>query len=149
MTDSPTQYTFSSRHFKFSLAKCHFPPENVACLSFALCGGEEVVFWGENVIFFLGEWYFVGDEVVCLGEKWHCVVGDAIFLGEKFVFFFFLTMRHCRREAYSYILLISWNMPTTSPGCPEPHTAWARMLPGMGQPQPPWATCSSASPASV
>jgi hypothetical protein len=88
MTDSPTQYTFSSRHFKFSLAKCHFPPENVACLSFALCGGEEVVFWGENVIFFLGEWYFVGDEVVCLGEKWHCVVGDAIFLGEKFVFFF-------------------------------------------------------------
>src|SRR5699024_8417901 len=71
MTDSPTQYTFSSRHFKFSLAKCHFPPENVACLSFALCGGEEVVFWGENVIFFLGEWYFVGDEVVCLGEKWH------------------------------------------------------------------------------
>ena len=39
--------------------------------------------------------------------------------------------------------------PTTRPGCPEPHPAWPSMPPGMGYPQPPWATCSSASPPSV
>jgi len=32
---------------------------------------------------------------------------------------------------------------------PEPHPAWPWMPPGMGHPQPPWATCSSASPPSV
>ena len=34
-------------------------------------------------------------------------------------------------------------MPTTRPGCPEPHPAWPWRPPGMGHPQPPWATCSS------
>jgi len=33
--------------------------------------------------------------------------------------------------------------PTTRPGCPEPHPAWPWIPPGMGHPQPPWATCSS------
>jgi len=31
---------------------------------------------------------------------------------------------------------------TSRPGCPEPHPAWPWMPPGMGHPQPPWATCS-------
>ena len=32
--------------------------------------------------------------------------------------------------------------PTSRPGCPEPHPAGPWMPPGMGHPQPPWATCS-------
>jgi len=38
--------------------------------------------------------------------------------------------------------LLCAGSPTTSPGCPEPHPAWPWMPPGMGHPQPPWATCS-------
>jgi len=37
-------------------------------------------------------------------------------------------------------------LPTSRPGCPEPHPAWPWMPPGMGHPQSPRATCSSASP---
>jgi len=33
-------------------------------------------------------------------------------------------------------------LPTSRPGCPEPHPAWPGMPAGMGHPQPPWATCS-------
>jgi len=36
--------------------------------------------------------------------------------------------------------------PTSRPGCPEPHPAWPWMPPGMGHPQPPWATCSCVIP---
>ena len=45
--------------------------------------------------------------------------------------------------------LLCAGSPTTRPGCPEPHPAWPWMPPGMGYPQPPWATCSSVSPLSV
>ena len=38
--------------------------------------------------------------------------------------------------------LLCAGSPTTRPGCPEPHPAWPWMPPGMGHPQPPWATCS-------
>ena len=38
--------------------------------------------------------------------------------------------------------LLCAGSPTSSPGCPEPHPAWPLMPPGMGHPQPPWATCS-------
>jgi len=41
--------------------------------------------------------------------------------------------------------LLCAESPTTRPGCSEPHPAWPWMPPGMGHPQPPWATCSSAS----
>jgi len=44
------------------------------------------------------------------------------------------------------IPLLCAGSPNTRPGCPEPHPAWPWMPPGMGHPQPPWATCSSASP---
>jgi len=44
--------------------------------------------------------------------------------------------------------LLCAGSPTTRPGCPEPHPAWPWMPPGMGHPQPPWATCSSVSPPS-
>jgi len=33
-------------------------------------------------------------------------------------------------------------LPTSRPGCPEPHPAWPWMPQGIGHPQPPWATCS-------
>jgi len=36
--------------------------------------------------------------------------------------------------------LLCAGSPTTRPGCPEPHPAWPWMPPGMGHPQPPWAT---------
>ena len=42
--------------------------------------------------------------------------------------------------------LLCAGLPATIPGCPEPHPAWPWMPPGMGHPQPPWATCSSVSP---
>jgi len=45
--------------------------------------------------------------------------------------------------------LLCAGSPTTRPGCPEPHPAWPWMPPGMGHPQPHWATCSSAAPPSV
>ena len=45
--------------------------------------------------------------------------------------------------------LLCAGSPTTRPGCPEPHPAWLWMPPGMGHPQPPWATCSSAPPLFV
>jgi len=45
--------------------------------------------------------------------------------------------------------LLCARSPTIGPGCPEPHPAWPWMPPGMGHPQPPWATCSSVSPPSV
>ena len=36
---------------------------------------------------------------------------------------------------------LQWaGLPTTRSGCPEPHPAWPWMPPGMGHPQPPWAT---------
>jgi len=38
--------------------------------------------------------------------------------------------------------LLCAGSPTTRPGCPEPRPAWPWMPPGMGHPQPPWATCS-------
>jgi len=41
--------------------------------------------------------------------------------------------------------LLCAGSPTTRPGCPEPHPAWPQMPPGMGHPQPPWATCSSVT----
>ena len=44
--------------------------------------------------------------------------------------------------------LLCAGSPTTRPGCPEPHPAWPWVPPGMGHPQPPWATCSSVSPPS-
>jgi len=44
--------------------------------------------------------------------------------------------------------LLCAGSPTSRPGCPEPHPAWPWMPAGMGHPQPPWATCSSASPPS-
>lgn len=34
--------------------------------------------------------------------------------------------------------------PPTRPGGPRPYPAWPGALPGLGHPQPPWATCSSA-----
>ena len=43
-------------------------------------------------------------------------------------------------------LLLCAGSPTIRPGCPEPPSAWLSMPPGMGHPQPPWTTCSSASP---
>ena len=43
--------------------------------------------------------------------------------------------------------LLCAGLPTTRPGCREPHPAWLWMPPGMGNPQPPWATCSSAAEA--
>lgn len=46
--------------------------------------------------------------------------------------------------------LLRAGSPTTRrPGCPAPHPAWARKPAGMGPPQPPWASCSSASPPSA
>jgi len=45
--------------------------------------------------------------------------------------------------------LLCAGSPTTRLGCPEPHPAWPWMPPGMGHPQPPWATWSSASPPSM
>ena len=45
--------------------------------------------------------------------------------------------------------LLCAGLPTTRPGCPEPHPAWPWMPPGIGHPQTPWATCSSVSPPSV
>ena len=36
--------------------------------------------------------------------------------------------------------LLCAGSPTTRPGCPVPHPAWPWMPPGMGHPQPPWAT---------
>jgi len=45
--------------------------------------------------------------------------------------------------------LLCAGSPITRPGCPEPHPAWSWMPPGMGHPQPPWVTCSSASPPSA
>ena len=39
-------------------------------------------------------------------------------------------------------LLLCAGSPASRPGCPEPHPAWPWMPPGMGHPQPPWATCS-------
>ena len=45
--------------------------------------------------------------------------------------------------------LLCAGSPATRPGCPEPHPACPWMPPGMGHPQPPWATCSSVSPPSV
>jgi len=44
---------------------------------------------------------------------------------------------------------IQTDIPATRPGCPEPHPAWPWMPPAMGHPQPPWATCTSASSLSV
>ena len=44
--------------------------------------------------------------------------------------------------------LLCAGLPTIRTGCPEPHPAWPWMPPGMGHPQPPWATCSSVSPPS-
>jgi len=41
--------------------------------------------------------------------------------------------------------LLCAGSPTSSPGSPEPHPAWPWMPAGMGHPQPPWTTCSSAS----
>ena len=41
--------------------------------------------------------------------------------------------------------LLCTGPPTTRAGCPEPHPARPSMPPGMGHPQPPWATCSSVS----
>jgi len=38
--------------------------------------------------------------------------------------------------------LLCAGSPTSRPGCPESHPAWPWMPPGMGHPQPPWATCS-------
>ena len=38
--------------------------------------------------------------------------------------------------------LLCAGLPTSRPGCPEPHPAWPWMPAGMGHPQPPWATCS-------
>jgi len=35
--------------------------------------------------------------------------------------------------------LLCAGVPTTRPGCPEPHPVWPWMPPGMGHPQPPWA----------
>jgi len=46
-------------------------------------------------------------------------------------------------------LLLWAGSPTTRPGCPEQHRVSSWMPPGMGNPQPHWATCSSASPPSV
>ena len=40
-------------------------------------------------------------------------------------------------------------LPTTRPGCPEPHPAWPWMHTRTGHPEPPRATCSSVSPPSV
>ncbi len=37
--------------------------------------------------------------------------------------------------------LLCAGLPTTRPGCPDPHPAWPSMPPGMGHPQPPWTTC--------
>ena len=45
--------------------------------------------------------------------------------------------------------LLCAGSPTTTPGCPEPYPAWPWMPPGMGHPQPPWATSSSVSPPSA
>ena len=39
--------------------------------------------------------------------------------------------------------LLCAGSPVTRPGCPEPYPDWPWMPPGMGHPQPPWATCSS------
>jgi len=36
--------------------------------------------------------------------------------------------------------LLCAGLPATRPGCPEPHPAWPWMPPGMGHPQPPWAS---------
>lgn len=38
--------------------------------------------------------------------------------------------------------------PSTSPGCSKPHPTWPGTLPGMGQPQLLWETCSEATPPS-
>jgi len=36
--------------------------------------------------------------------------------------------------------LLCAGSPTTRPGCPEPHPDWPWMPPGIGLPQPPWAS---------
>ena len=42
---------------------------------------------------------------------------------------------------------VSWTgTPSTKPGCSKPCPTWPWALPGRGQPQPLWATCSSISP---
>ena len=40
------------------------------------------------------------------------------------------------------------SIPLLCAGSSEPHPAWPWMPPGMGHPQPPWATCSSVPPPS-
>ena len=52
------------------------------------------------------------------------------------------------QRSWSFNPLLCAGSPTTKPGCPKPHPAWPWMPPGMGHPQPPWATCSSVSPPS-